>query len=146
MRPYSQDLRQRAISQFLAGKSIRFISDLLEISPSSVVKWWRLYRETGDVKPKKVGGYRRSVLVGEVRDWLLERIRKDFTTHGLVAELSERGVKTSNYAVWKFLRAEGYRFKKKSDCDGKIQAAHREEALSLAPLAEEDRPTTSCFY
>ena len=49
--------------------------------------------ETGSVAPGQIGGYRPKKLVGEHRDWLLQRCRDgDFTLRGLVAELADRGL------------------------------------------------------
>src|SRR5690242_12955801 len=60
-----------------------------------------------------MGGKRRNSLGGQ-RAWLLARIAAapDVTLRGLVAELAERGVKSSYYAVWLFFASEGISFKK----------------------------------
>jgi transposase len=47
------------------------------------------------------------LLTGELRDWLLDRTKTDFTLRGLVAELAERGVKVDYVQVWRFAHAEG---------------------------------------
>jgi putative transposase len=54
------------------------------------------------------------LLAGDLRDWLLERSKRDFTLRGLVAELAERGVKVDYVQVWRFAHAEGLSFKKKA--------------------------------
>src|SRR4029450_4650275 len=61
----------------------------------------------------KVGGRRPYALVGE-RDWLLTRLAEqpDVTLRGLLAELAERGIEVSYYAVWHFFEHEGISFKK----------------------------------
>ncbi|MHC2354368.1 transposase [Sinorhizobium meliloti] len=38
---------------------------------------------------------------------------RDFTLHGLVAELSERGLKVDYRAVWTFVHEEGLSYKKR---------------------------------
>ena len=68
--------------------------------------------QTGSVAPDQVGGWKPRVLTGELREWLLERARSDFTLRGLVAELAERGVKVDYVQVWRFAHAEGLSFKK----------------------------------
>ena len=61
-----------------------------------------------------MGGNRPYALAGE-RDWLLARVaeKPDITLRDLVAELAERGIKVSYYAVWHLFEHEGISFKKK---------------------------------
>jgi transposase len=42
-----------------------------------------------------------------------ERIKRDFTLRGLVAEFAERGLKVDYRSVWEFVHAEKLSFKKK---------------------------------
>lgn len=112
-KPYSMDLRERAVERVQAGESVRAVAEVLSISPSSVVKWWQRFRATGSAAAGKIGGYRPRVLVGEHRAWLVKRIAgADFTLRGLVAELAERGLKVDYRTIWKFVHAEGLSFKK----------------------------------
>jgi putative transposase len=112
-KPYSIDLRERAVARVSAGESVRSVAAVLSISASSVVKWAQRERTTGSVAPGQIGGHRPRVLVGEHRDWLLQRVRSDFTLRGLVAELAERGVKVDYRTVWNFVHGERLSFKKK---------------------------------
>lgn len=112
-RPYSEDLRERALARFDAGETIRSIGAALRISPSCVSKWRKLKAETGSLGHGKIGGHKKRVLAGETADWLRERCRTGpFTTRGLAAELLARGIKTDRRTVWVFLHAEGLSFKK----------------------------------
>lgn len=113
-RPYSKDLRERALARFEAGEAIRSIGAALKISPSCVSKWAKLKRETGALKPLPIGGRKPRTLSGEIAEWMRARMAKaPFTTRGLTGELAERGVKTTRRAVWVFIRGEGLTFKKK---------------------------------
>ncbi|MCA3382745.1 MAG: IS630 family transposase [Roseomonas sp.] len=112
-RPYSMDLRERAIARFVAGESVRTVAAALSISAATVVRWSQRYRASGSLAPGKVGGHKPRLLTGELRDWLLDRTKTDFTLRGLVAELAERGVKVDYVQVWRFAHAEGLSFKKK---------------------------------
>jgi putative transposase len=113
-RPYSEDLRERAVARFEAGETTRSIAVALRISPSCVSKWIKRKRETGSLAPGKIGGHKKPSLSGEPAEWLRERCRSGpFTTRGLAAELLARGIKTDRRAVWVFLRAEGLSFKKR---------------------------------
>ena len=126
-RPYSMDLRERAVARVLAGESVRSVAATLSISAASVVRWSQRHRRTGSAAPGKIGGHRPPVL-GRHRDWLLERAKTDFTLRGLVAELATRGVKVDYVQVWRFVHAEGLSFKKK-----------RSSRRAAAP---QDRPAT----
>jgi len=113
-RPYSVDLRERAVARAEAGEAIREIADDLGISPSCVSKWTTLMRETGSLKPGKMGGHRKRILSGEVTKWLERRLsERAFTLRGLVGELGEHGVKTGLRAVWVFVHDRELSFKKK---------------------------------
>lgn len=113
-RPYSEDLRERAVALAEAGQTIRAIGTALQISPSCVSKWRKLKRETGELRPGKIGGHKRRVLTGKWAAWLRRRVLsgRRCTLRGLAAELAMRGVKTDSRAVWVFLHAEGLSFKK----------------------------------
>jgi transposase len=114
VRAYSIDLRERVLAAVLnEGMSARGAAARFGISESSAIKWVRRYRQTGAVAPAQIGGYKPRLLSGELRDWLLERTKSDFTLRGLVAELAARGVKVDYVQVWRFAHAEGLSFKKK---------------------------------
>jgi transposase len=63
-RPYSQDLRERALARYEAGASIRSIGAALAISPSCALKWHKLKRETGSLAPSWISGHKKPVLSG----------------------------------------------------------------------------------
>lgn len=112
-RPYSVDLRERAVARAEAGETIREVADELGISPSCVSKWTTLKRQTGSLKPGKMGGHRKRTLSGEAADWLERRLsERAFTLRGLVEELGDRGVNTGLRAVWVFVHDHGLSFKK----------------------------------
>jgi transposase len=113
-RPYSSDLRQRAIALVETGQSRRAVARLLGLDKSTVILWAKEYRSTGKQAAKPMGGRRRFALLAE-RDWLLARIAAapDLTVRALRTELAERGTKVSYDAVWRFLREERLTFKKK---------------------------------
>lgn len=112
--PYSLDLRERVVGRVEAGDSCRAVAQRFGVSVASVVKWSQRKRQTGSVAAKPMGGRRPYVLAGH-RAWLLSRVAKkpDITLRALVAELAERGVVVSYYAVWHFFKHEGMSFKKK---------------------------------
>ena len=130
-RPYSMDLRDRAIARVLAGESVRSVGLALSISAATVVRWSQRYRASGSAAPGKVGGHKIGTLSGPNRGWLLERAKTDFTLRGLVAELAERGVKVDYVQVWRFVHAEGLSFKKKRASRRTAKAQGRSAARTM---------------
>lgn len=112
-RPYSIDLRERAVAAVENGQSRRQVAKLFQVGESSVIRWCARQRASGTCAAKSMGGHRRPILLAE-RDWLLARlsVTPDLTVRGLLRELSDRGVKVSYGALWGFLAAEGLTFKK----------------------------------
>src|ERR1700752_4985989 len=112
-RPYSIDLRERAVARVQVGESVRLIARALSISPSSVVKWSQRQRATGSAAAGKMGGHRPRVLIGAhavfLREWIAQG---NFTLRGLVAGLGGRGLKVDYRTVWAFVHREGLSFKK----------------------------------
>ena len=132
-RPYSMDLRERAIARVLAGESVRSVAATLSISAASVVRWSQRHRRTGSAAPSRIGGRRRPVL-GSHRDWLLERAKTDFTLRGLVAELGERGIPVDYVQVWRFVHAEGLSFKKNRSSRRAVAPPDRPAARAVAQV------------
>ena len=130
-RPYSMDLRDRAIARVVAGESVRSVAATLSISAATVVRWSQRYRASGSAAPGKIGGHKVGILAGQHRDWLLERARSDFTLRGLVAELAAQGVKVDYVQVWRFVHAEGLSFKKKRSSRRAAAAQGRQAARTV---------------
>jgi len=132
------DLRERAVERVQAGESVRAVAEVLDISPSSVVKWWQRFRATGSFAAGKIGGYRPRVLVGEHRAWLVKRIAgADFTLRGLVAELAERGLKVDYRTMWKFVHAEDMSFKKNRARRRTAKAGRRQPARLVEEISRQ---------
>jgi putative transposase len=114
-RPYSIDLRERVVRAVEEeGLSRNKAARRFGIGIKTAIDWVRLYRETGSVAAKPMGGCRPKKIVGEYRDWLLERCRRqDFTLRGLVGELAERGLQVDYRTVWDFVHGEKLSYKKR---------------------------------
>jgi putative transposase len=114
-RPYSIDLRERVVRAVEEeGLSRNKAASRFGIGIKTAIDWIRLYRETGSVAAKPMGGCRPKKIVGEYRDWLLERCRRqDFTLRGLVGELAERGLRVDYRTVWEFVHGEKLSYKKR---------------------------------
>ena len=73
-RPYSDDLRSRAVAAVEGGMSRRQAAKMFSVGVSSVIRWVQRHRSTGSVSPAPMGGDRGSRIVGADRAWLLARI------------------------------------------------------------------------
>ncbi len=113
-RPYSNDLRERAVGSVVReGLSRRQAALRFGVAVSTVIKWVQRLRATGGVAPGQMGGHKPRRICGEHELWLRQRLgERDFTLRGLVAELAERGVRVDYRSVWNFVHAEKLSFKK----------------------------------
>src|SRR5260370_35909471 len=93
-RAYSQDLRERVIGAVEGGASCREAAAVFEVSPSSAIRWIALWRRTGTVAAKPVGGKRWPVdahkevllaLIAAEPHLTLEAIRGKLRQHRIVA-------------------------------------------------------------
>jgi len=114
-RPYSMDLRERVVHAVeQEGLSRRQAAERFGIGIKTAINRVRRSRETGSLAAKPMGGCRPKKIVGQYRDWLVERCRRqDFTLRGLVGELSERGLQVDYRTVWEFVHGEKLTYKKR---------------------------------
>ncbi len=115
-RPYSDDLRSRAVASVEAGMSRHQAAKVFSVGVSSVIRWVQQKRLTGSVSAKPMGGDRGSRIVGADREWLLARIAAapDLTLQELRRELAEQGLAVGYGTVWRFCDREKLTFKKNS--------------------------------
>jgi putative transposase len=116
-KPYSDDLRIRAVSAVAGGMSRHQASKQFSVGVSSVIRWVQQHDQTGSVSPKLMGGSRGTRIEGADREWLLQRIKTqpDLTLEELRRELAEqRGLMVGYGSVWRFCDREKVSFKKKS--------------------------------
>src|ERR1700756_3723403 len=73
-KPYSEDLRIRAVDAVANGMSRRQAAKLFKLGASSVIRWAEQHEQTGTVAAKPMGGSRRTSIAGADREWLLELI------------------------------------------------------------------------
>jgi transposase len=112
-RPYSLDLRERAVAAMASGMSGREAARHYNIGESTALRWARRMRETGSPQARRSGGKRPFVLAGQ-REWIVARLaeKPDLTLRALLAELTARGVRGSYFAVWNIVDRAGLSFKK----------------------------------
>ena len=114
-RPYSMDLRERAVRAVeVDGLSRREAAARFGLGVSTVINWVRRLRATGGVRPGQMGGHKPRKITGAHRAWLIERCHeRAFTLRGLVVELGERGLAVDYRSVWEFVHAEKLSYKKR---------------------------------
>lgn len=61
-KPYSEDLRQRALEAIEAGHPQSDVAKMLKISRRTIVDYVRRWRTTGGVGPGKFGGHKEHKL------------------------------------------------------------------------------------
>ena len=114
VKPLSNDLRERVVAFVEAGHSRRAAAANFRVSPSFFIKLMMLFRQTGRVDHRPLGGQRRFKL-DRHRGFILERVadRADITMPELAHELaSATGTRAHPSALSRWLIRNGYRFKK----------------------------------
>ena len=139
VRPYSLDLRERAVAAAEAGQSCRAVAKRFGVSVSSVVKWRQRARATGSAAAKPIGGKRPVLLAGQ-RAFILDRIalKPHISIRALQAELAERGTIASYGAVWTFLHRQDLSHKKKPARRRAGPARRRSQARPLEGASAQD--------
>ena len=96
-KPLSVDLRERVVATMDGGLSRRKAAARFGVSISSAIRWTSLRRRTGDVRPKRQGGDKRSARIQAHAPLILSLVeaRGDITLVELRAALAERGISVS---------------------------------------------------
>lgn len=116
MTTYSLDLRNRVIASYMTENlSIREVADRFMINKDTVNKWLKLYRDQGNVKPKRVGSTRKSQLEEYKEE--VKRMVEEYPDYTLAEYceycLEKMGVELSQSAMCRFLQKEKLTRKKK---------------------------------
>jgi transposase len=115
-RPLSEDLRKRIAQKREEGYSEADVSQMFGVSTSSVYRFFKRQRESGDLKPKKMGQPEGSRLTPH-KDLLTGWIKEEpgATLEELTARLAdELGIHVHHTTVMRALSRWGYRYKKNS--------------------------------
>ena len=134
-RPYSDDLRRRAIEAVEAGASRHEAAERFDMSPSTVINWMQRWREDGSAAAKPSGGS-----VSPLEDhakWLLSLVAKqpDLTLDEVVAEMAKRGIAGSRSALSRFYIRHNITFKKKPARHGARPSGRGPRAQALESRA-----------
>jgi transposase len=134
-RPYSDDLRRRAIAAVDGGASRHEAAERFDMSPSTVINWVRRWREDGSAAAKPSRGS-ISPLEKHAK-WLLDLVAKqaDRTLDEVVAAMAKRGIAGSRSAVSRFYIRHNISFKKKSARHGARPSGRGPRAQALEARA-----------
>jgi transposase len=113
---YSTDLRARAVRLVEEGESRREVARLLNLAPSTAVRWLDRWHRTGSVAAKPGTGHSRSPLEAYAQ-WLLDLVNKepDLTLEEIRDRLRrERKLKVAVSSIWRFYDRHEVTLKKKS--------------------------------
>ena len=123
-KPYSTDLRERAVEAVESGASRHEAAEMFKVGVSSVIRWCRLWMETGTAEPKRSGG---SVSpLEEYADSILALVAKqpDLTIEEILTAMAKQGIPGSRSALQRFFERHNVSFKKKP-ARGRAKATRR---------------------
>src|SRR5215472_6506914 len=104
-KPYSNDLRARVVNDIAEGATLAETADHHHVSLSSVVRFLRLKRNTGNIGPTKFGGYKPYSLAAHEK--LVRRLvaqQPDITLAEIRAQLTKQKIKVGQSSIFRFLR------------------------------------------
>jgi transposase len=116
---YSKDLRARAVALVEEGESRREVARVLNLAPSTAVRWLDRWTTTGTVEAKPGTGHSRSPLKA-FEQWLLDLVKTepDLTLEEIRDRLSrEKKLAVAVSSVWRFYDRHEITFKKSSARD-----------------------------
>jgi transposase len=114
-KPLSLDLRERVVAAVDGGLSRRKAAERFGVSISSAIRWTSLRRRTGDVRPQRLGGDKRSARIEAHAPLILSLVeaRGDITLAELRSALAERGVAVAISTIWRFFDRHRITLKKR---------------------------------
>jgi len=114
-KPLSLDLRERLVSAVDGGMSRRSAAARFGVAASTAIKWVDRWRQAGHVRPRPLGGDKRSHRIeahaGEIL--ALVEATPDITLGEIAAHLERTyGLKVAPSTVWRLLDRHDMTFKK----------------------------------
>jgi transposase len=110
----STDLRKRVVEAVNNGMSRRQAAEHFKVGVSSAIRWVARALATGDVKPKRQGGDRRSAAIEAQANFILSLLGPggDATLAEMRAALAAKGHSFSISALSRFFARRGITLKK----------------------------------
>jgi transposase len=114
-KPLSVDLRKRVVAAVDEGLSRRKAAERFGVSISSAIRWTSLRRRTGDVRPKRQGGDKRSARIEAHAPLILGLVaaQGDITLVELRARLAAEGIAVAVSTLWRFFQRHRITLKKR---------------------------------
>lgn len=111
----SVDLRARAVAAVRAGATHREAAERFGVSAASLSRWQVLERNQGDVRPKALGGDRKSARIDAHKVTILEALgpQADRSIEEVRHMLRERGLAFSFGALQRFFQRHAITRKKR---------------------------------
>ena len=111
----SFDLRVRVLAAVAAGLTHRQAGDRFGVSASSVSRWRMRERESGDARPKALGGDRRSGRIEAHGATILELLEgaRDITIDELRRRLADMGLTFGDGTLRRFFKRHAITRKKR---------------------------------
>ena len=112
--PLSVDLRKRVVAAIRGGMSRRRAAAHFRIGVSSAIRFAAQSEASGDLRPKPMGGDRRSAAIEAHADTILSLLaeKSDRTLAEFQAGLAETGHRFSVSTIWRFFARRGVTLKK----------------------------------
>ena len=113
-KPLSKDLRHRIVAAVEAGGGMRAVAARYDVSPSSVSNISRLWRTTGSIAAKPMGGDWRSHKTEAHGAQILALVSQapDITLDAIQAALRNTGAAVGRISIWRLLERHDLSFKK----------------------------------
>lgn len=111
----SLDLRVRVLAAVTAGASHREAGERFGVSAASVSRWRTRERQQGDVRPKALGGDRRSGRIETHKETILAMLKEtpDAAIEELRRSLAQEGLVFGEGTIRRFLVRHGITRKKR---------------------------------
>lgn len=111
----SVDLRERAVAAVRAGATHREAAERFGVSAASISRWQVLERQRGDVRPKALGGDRRSGRIDAHRQAILDALgpEADRSIEEVRLVLREQGLAFSFGSLQRFFKRHAITRKKR---------------------------------
>lgn len=135
-KPLSLDLRKRVIAAIDGGLSCRAAAKRFGIARSAVVKWRRLWLDTGSIAPRAQGGDTRSGRIEAVEPAILGMVAEapGLTLVEIAEQLErEHGERFAPSTVHRVLHRRGWSFRRSRAC---LQAGSRRRRTWALPLVQ----------
>jgi transposase len=146
-RPLSNDLRVRLVKAVDGGLSARAAGRKLEIAASTATGIVKKHRDRGHLEPLPMGGRKRSVLEKEaafIEDMVTAH--PDWSEQEMAVHLcQECGIDVHPTTVGRFVRKQGWRFKKNGIRHRTKPGRHQESPRLLERVAENLRHIQAGF-